>query len=45
LSSAGYNADKEEPLYTVGTNASRIDRILSVESLMAELTGSVVVTT
>jgi nitronate monooxygenase len=42
LSSAGYNADTEEPLYTVGTNASRIHEILSVETLMAELTGSVV---
>jgi nitronate monooxygenase len=44
LSSAGYNSDKEEPLYTVGTSASRIDKILSVETLMAELTGSVVAT-
>lgn len=39
LSSAGYNTDKEEPLYTVGTNASRIDKILSVKTLMDELTG------
>lgn len=39
LSSAGYNPDKEEPLYTVGTNAFRVDRILSVKSLMDELTG------
>ncbi|MGC2063660.1 MAG: nitronate monooxygenase [Thermodesulfovibrionales bacterium] len=39
LSSAGYNPDKEEPLYTVGTNASRIDRIVSVKTLMDELTG------
>lgn len=39
LSSAGYNRDKEEPLYTVGTNASRIDRIVSVKALMDELTG------
>jgi nitronate monooxygenase len=39
LSSAGYNRDKEEPLYTVGTNAARVDRILSVKSLMDELTG------
>jgi nitronate monooxygenase len=37
LSSAGYNADVEEPLYTVGTNASRVDRILPVRELMAEL--------
>ncbi len=41
LSSAGYNADKEEPLYTVGTNASRVDKIMSVSSLMQELTGKV----
>lgn len=39
LSSAGYNPDKEEPLYTVGTNAYRVDKILSVKSLMDELTG------
>lgn len=38
LSSAGYNTDKEEPLYTVGTTASRIDKIISVETLMNELT-------
>ncbi len=41
LSSAGYNRDVEEPLYTVGTNASRIDRILPVSELMAELAGRV----
>lgn len=41
LSSAGYNRDKEEPLYTVGTNAYRIDKILSVKTLMDELTGKV----
>jgi nitronate monooxygenase len=40
LSSAGYNSSEEEPLYTVGTNASRVDKILSVKSLMKELTGS-----
>lgn len=39
LSSAGYNPDKEEALYTVGTNASRIDKILSVKALMDELKG------
>ncbi len=39
LSSAGYNRDKEEPLFTVGTNASRIDKIVSVKELMDELTG------
>jgi nitronate monooxygenase len=38
LSSGGYNSDVEEPLYTVGTNASRIDRIVSVRDLMHELT-------
>lgn len=41
LSSAGYNGDREEPLYTVGTNGYRIDRILTVKSLMNELTGAV----
>jgi nitronate monooxygenase len=39
LSSAGYNPDKEEPLYTVGTNADRVDRIVTVRTLMNELTG------
>jgi nitronate monooxygenase len=39
LSSAGYNRKEEEPLYTVGTNAARIDRLVSVKSLMDELTG------
>jgi nitronate monooxygenase len=43
LSSAGYNRDKEEPLYTVGTNASRVDRIVPVKSLMDELTGKALV--
>ncbi len=41
LSSAGYNRDVEEPLYTVGTNASRVDRILPVRELMDELAGRV----
>ena len=40
LSSAGYNADVEEPLYTVGTEAWRVDRIVPVRELMAELTGA-----
>lgn len=40
LSSAGYNADQEEALYTVGSNASRIDKIISVKALMDELTGA-----
>lgn len=45
LSSANYNADKEEPLYTVGTNAWRVDKILSVQTLMQELTGKICATT
>ena len=43
LSSAGYNPDKEEALYTVGTSAYRIDRIVSVKTLMDELVGKVLV--
>jgi nitronate monooxygenase len=43
LSSAGYNTDKEEPLYTVGTNASRIDKIVSVKTVMDELAGKTIV--
>jgi nitronate monooxygenase len=43
LSSAGYNPDKEPPVYTVGTNASRVDSIVSVKNLMEELTGKVLV--
>jgi nitronate monooxygenase len=39
LSSAGYNSVEEEGLFTVGTNASRIDSILPVKALMEELTG------
>lgn len=39
LSSGGYNTDKEEALYTVGTSAARIDQVLSVKALMAELAG------
>lgn len=39
LSSAGYNPDEEEPLYTVGTNAYRVNKILSVKELMDELKG------
>jgi nitronate monooxygenase len=41
LSSAGYNPDKEEPLFTVGTNASRVEKIVQVKSLMDELAGKV----
>jgi nitronate monooxygenase len=43
LSSAGYNTDKEEPLFTVGTNACRVDRILPVKTLMDELAGRVLI--
>lgn len=42
LSSAGYNPDKEESLYTVGTNAYRVDKIVSVKDLMDELQGKVI---
>lgn len=45
LSSAGYNPDKEEPLYTVGTNAYRVDSIVPVKSLMDELTGKALIPT
>jgi nitronate monooxygenase len=41
LSSANYNPDEEEPLYTVGTNAARVDRIISVKTLFEELKGEV----
>ena len=39
FSAAGYDAGEEEPLYTAGTTAARIDRILSTSDLMAELAG------
>jgi nitronate monooxygenase len=39
LSSAGYNPDEEDPLYTVGANGYRIDKLTTVKELMAELTG------
>ena len=45
LSSAGYNPDKEESLFTVGTNASRVDKILTVKALMDELAGRVLAAT
>jgi len=38
LSSAGYNPHEEEPLYTVGANGYRVDRVLTVKELMDELT-------
>lgn len=41
LSSAGYNRGVEPPLYTVGSNAYRVDRVLSVKELMDELKGNV----
>ncbi len=40
LSSAGYNPEKEEPLYTAGATAWRVDRITTVKNLMDELTGA-----
>jgi len=41
LSSAGYNPDTEEPLYTVGSNAWKVKEIVSVKELMNELTGQI----
>jgi nitronate monooxygenase len=45
LSSAGYNREKEEPLFTVGTNAARVNKIVPVKALMDELTGKILVST
>lgn len=39
LSAAGCNNAAELPIFTVGANAPRVDRILSVDELMDELTG------
>ncbi len=39
LSSADYNPEREEPLYTVGANGYRVDKILAVQELMDELVG------
>jgi len=39
LSSAGYNTNVESPLYTVGANGYRIDKLTTVKELMNELTG------
>ena len=39
LSSAGYNPEDEEPLYTVGSNAYRVKSVLPVKALMDELRG------
>ena len=40
LSSAGVGSQGEEPLYTAGANVWRVDRILPVHELMAELAGT-----
>jgi nitronate monooxygenase len=40
LSSAGYDPGDEEPLYTVGSNAYRVDRVVPVKALMDELRGA-----
>jgi nitronate monooxygenase len=40
LSSGGIGSEGEEPLYTAGSNAWRIDRILPVGRLMEELAGT-----
>ncbi len=39
LSSAGYNPDVEEPLYTVGSSAWRLTKVVSAKTVMDELTG------
>jgi nitronate monooxygenase len=39
LSSAGYNPEDEEPLYTVGSNAHRVKSVVPVKALMDELRG------
>ncbi len=44
LSSGGYNTDVEEPLYTVGANGYRVDRISTVRDLMDELKGTTTAT-
>lgn len=38
-SAAGHDASTEEPLYTAGVTAARVDRIVPVRELMAELSG------
>ena len=43
FSAVDYDADKDEPIYTAGTTAAQIDRIVSVADLMAELAGAPVV--
>ncbi|NUP99204.1 MAG: nitronate monooxygenase [Armatimonadetes bacterium] len=39
LAAVGYNDDEENPLFTAGMNVGRVDRIMPVAELMAELTG------
>ena len=41
LSSGGYNTAIEEPLYTVGVNGYRVDRIMTVHEIMQELQGNI----
>jgi nitronate monooxygenase len=41
LSAAGYNPEDEAPLYTVGSNADRVESVVSVKALMDELRGAV----
>ena len=40
LSSAGYNPETEDPLYTAGAIAWRIEGTTTVKELIAELTGA-----
>lgn len=40
LSSTGLTDTEEPPLYTVGANAHRIEKLLTVEALMKELAGT-----
>jgi nitronate monooxygenase len=39
LSSGGYNTELEEPLYTAGAIAWKVDKMTSVKALMRELSG------
>ena len=39
LAAVGYNDEEENPMFTVGANGWRVDKILSVKELMAELVG------
>jgi len=39
LAAVGYNNDDEYPMFTVGANGWRVDRIVPVAELMAELVG------